>query len=819
MTRHFSWLVFFFVVVVLVSFGPPSVPLVNARSQQDVGLPEHLHESSVQDDDSIIVLTPSGLSTNSDSTPESILPAGAILHLRVNGCADLLNDISRMATPFIPERALGPPAVAALAEPNPLLALIGFQTIGEPLSVDRLAQISGIDPARPVSISFYLAPPQHGFILCLPVLDLNRPAALIQNLLPPHRFVERLELDGGFAQHVSTPDLDLFIVCSADTICLCGSPELAQQVLQSTDGQRLHHSERITYAVRANQAHNVLLAIDAQPMKPLLPLLYRFHEMPPRELAELRAEFLSQMDFETIHSINRQLRSYGIANIEQAMDYVECVVTGGYEIFFETFKKLANDFHGLVLAVDLNDEFQTLRFSLVSDGIQPTRATHPFDLAAVRQVMSSLPGPHDSLVLSGRKPMPTKWPWIENFILRVGEKMRAKDLPMEVYAHIRQAYDDYAPVTPLESKVDWTIQTSFINNVKTPAEFDSLTTYWEQSWHQFQWFTLLAIPPQDLGFLETHFEQTAAATNANRARQQNFWRQVNSLEPILTTSSNSRLESMPNGVHKLVYEDIHKSTFGWFGYNEHELINRYFTLYRDRDDHILLWPGGNLVDLFSGLEPQPTPPAVDSLIDHSSLPNQVQQLEISRNIHHFVNFVDFVDSLEELVHRELSTYLNRLQSIAGEPGSGKPPMMLIDEMAALEMPLIVTHVMAHSDTDELYLLTPLGLAFPRPRIVPAAVQLLQDFRQISDAVGGSIVHHAVHDGRYEMVVVQSTAGLSKLIRSVGNRIADEYLHHPQGQQKIRQLFHNDLDDSLESEMPLLTNEFWGFLGFSNYLEP
>ena len=108
-------------------------------------------------------------------------------------------------------------------------------------------------------------------------------------------------------------------------------------------------------------------------------------------------------------------------------------------------------------------------------------------------------------------------------------------------------------------------------------------------------------------------------------------------------------------------------------------------------------------------------------------------------------------------------------------------------------------------------MTPLGITFPRPRVIPAVVELLRDYRDVSDSVGGAIVTHTTRDGEYKIVVKQSTAAMSGLIRTVGNNFADEYLSGPAGQQKLQALFVTEQDQSLDDTHRLITNTNWLFL--------
>ena len=162
---------------------------------------------------------------------------------------------------FVPEQALPPPVREAMTQPNPLLGLIGMLTAKEPLSVQKLAMLSGIDPARPVTLSFYMANPTKGFILCVPVRGLNAPSAMLSGMLD-YESVEKVQLQGGSAFHIRS-DLDLHVVCAEDTICVCGSQSLAQMLLSAPPEARLARSKLVSSVVENHKADNLLVLVDA----------------------------------------------------------------------------------------------------------------------------------------------------------------------------------------------------------------------------------------------------------------------------------------------------------------------------------------------------------------------------------------------------------------------------------------------------------------------------------------------------------------------------------------------------------------------------
>jgi len=757
-----------------------------------------------------ITLAPSGLADN--QSPEELLPPAAILHLRINEAGKLLDDISDMAMPFVPEQAVGPMAEIALEESNPLLAMIGIQTMEQPMSVEMLSEMSGIDSKRPLTLSLYLAPLDQGFVVCIPVTDLNRFSAMLGQAIPMVAPPQEVQLDGGTAQLVESPDFNAFVVCSKDMVALCGSAEIAQAMLDAPGQINLSQSALISEAITKHSADNILLAIDTAPLKPFLPMLKQYQQIPSELIAEMREEALSEMDEEGLIEFNRQLQMrFGVRDVEQLMDYAECLANGSYEVLFEGLYQFAEDFQGLTVAVDLGKEFQSLKVALMSNAITEKSATQPIPMKQVKQAISTLPGRKNFLTVSGKTAPPQKWEWVNRVIERIGKKMSEKELPMETHAAIAQAYDSHVPLPTLESMVDWTIKTRLMHTGKLPHEYESLADYLANIVDQNSGLmTLNAIPPHDAKFLQDYFAAKAKAYNSNCMNWTKLRSDFSATQPWLISSSRSDSEELDHGVTRLIYEDIYRTRGGLFGYNEHELINRYFMLHRTTENYSLLWPGGNNPTLFAELTGEPIAKAFDNLLAGGGVSENVQQLEYLRLVHLLLDGIDFVASLETLLHRDLENYLSEIQKLADEVDT-EEELVAKSKKARLEMPIHLAHVNYNPDTKELYLVTPIAVTYPRPKVLPAAVELLKDYRQVADAVGGAIVHQSTTDGRYECTVVQSTAGLSSLVRTLGNNVSEQYLKNRGAQQELESKIYNALDRESSTHERILTNENWFFL--------
>ena len=151
---------------------------------------------------------------------------------------------------------------------------------------------------------------------------------------------------------------------------------------------------------------------------------------------------------------------------------------------------------------------------------------------------------------------------------------------------------------------------------------------------------------QENDFLQDHFETQAKIKNSNNANWSNFWKNIGYHQTFLRHESRTDSEVLDGDIVKLVTEDSVTTASGFFGYNEHELISRYFMLYRTLDDHTLMWSGGNSPELFRKPKPQPVPEAINRLIANSGIAEGVHRMEILHLIHRVIDFVKLADSAE-----------------------------------------------------------------------------------------------------------------------------------------------------------------------------
>ncbi len=757
-----------------------------------------------------IVLQPTGLP--SAETPEAVLPAGALFHLRINGARRLLGDASELVQAFIPEKTLPPPLRQALTEPNSLLGLIGALTVGTPLSVDQLVAISGVDPDRPISLSLYPGRPEQAFALTIPVVDLAAFSALMTHLMPQHQ-VERIKLDGKSIYRIQVPNAHLFVTCADKMVSVCGSALLARQMLIAPPEARLDRSPFIMDTLQQYAQTNLVFVVDASPLKPMLPALRRFARIPDAAISKTRSDLFGELDDASRRQIDHQLRlRMGIRDIEQLADHVECLVTASYEVLFETLLGQATNFNGLAFSIDLTRDFQSIRFSAYSKSIVTDEEARPLPLAELNKIVSKLPGTHNAFVFS-RQRQPAQKPMIlGNLLDRIGSKMRQKELPLAFYKAMQRAYDACRPEQSLESKVPWMLSAKVRSPAcQPPDQYSSmqafLTALGEVDTAHPSLVKVQAIPHQPKGFLESHFEEQVGARNANDRSYRQWLGDLGAGQPFYLKDSRSSVQQLDRGVTKFTQETSYTTHWGLFGYNEHELINRRFTLAHNLDEYTLLYPGGRDPSVLVDFPPQPMPVAIVRLLAKANVPRGTHNLEVLRFLHLANDAVDMLVSLETLIHRDLGSYLAKAEAIRDEEGTQEE---VLRKLVALEMPLEVFQLKIDSD-DRLYLTTPVGLTYPRPKIIPEALVLLKDYRAAAESLGGSVVYQRAVDGQYDLVWVQSTEALATLVRTVGNNIVERYLSDAEGYAKLQRLALTPHDHEQGSHPAILTNTLWEML--------
>lgn len=746
--------------------------------------------------------------------PEQVLPAGAVVHVRAHNPAALAKALDEIMVAFIPEKALPPQARAALKEPMPALALLGMRDPqGRALSMDQLSQMFGIAQDRPVSLSLYVAQAQTGpaFILSLPMKDPGALTGLLVNALAPRRFTVTPVTGGELFDIVGTnPDLPtrMFVACSEDRVYLCNAASLAAGLL--AEGPRLAASSPlIAQAIQQYGKEDLTVVLDPGMFKPIAAMFHaRYPTIPPETIQHVRRELMRNIPPAARVRMDLRLRwQFGIDGIDQGLDYLEAFATGTYEVLAEYLVGQIQVLDGLVISVDMAHPTQRLRVILRSAAIKPAEMGQPIPIANVRTALALLPGVGDWLSISGRslpaKVSPVTLKWLEN----LKAKFVAKKLPPEGLARFAAYVQGYQQSQALESRVPWVIQ-SFVNPspAVAPAPVKTVGEYIQRLLTQPGSATLTMMPAQQDDFIEKHFTDEARGYTAN----EKSYHQVFQNAPWFNASARSQVSTIEGGVKRVVYESVYTSTFGLFGYNEHELINRKMLYYARQGDYVFMQQGSSIGDLWVNrmekVQAAPLPPALVKLLDQ--IPADAVAARTMRLLHHLPAVVRELGGVEALIHKELDEYLAQAREVVKKEADNRDNMEA--QLMAIEPPLLMQALCADPVSGDLYLLLPGNLRYPRPSVVPAITDLLKAYSAQADSVGGSLEYERVGNGEYEMSLAVNTDALAFLVKSVVNSYVETYAG-PGGHEKLNQLLVKPGDGTLHRNQVLLFNTLWSFL--------
>ena len=436
----------------------------------------------------------------------------------------------------------------------------------------------------------------------------------------------------------------------------------------------------------------------------------------------------------------------------------------------------------------------------------------PLPLADAAKSVAKLPGSHNYLVLQGQSPAPAKSKLLGNIVDRIAKRAKAKEVPAAFADSLTKAYADYQPEPTLDSKVRWMVTTRAVGpKTKGPDQFVTLISYWEHLHGSMaspvDVATVQAIPRQAADFMTAHYEAVAKAGNTNDGIYRSLMAGAGFGPPSYDRQCRFAVRNLEGGVVNMVRETSYTTRWGWFGYNEHELIHREFTLCRDLDDLTLLYPGGSDPSVLSSYLPQRVPAAIVRLVKELRAPADANRIELLRIAPVVLDAVDLVAMVENLAHKEITDYLAKVEAVRKAGGEDEETL---GKIRSVEMPVSV-HLLKQNGDGSLFVCIPGGPAFPRPKLMPEVQNLLEEYRKSVDNQGGMAMYQRQAAGRMDVSIVHSTEALATLVRTVGNTLVDKYLSQPEEMRRVQGLLQTPLDREASSHPTVSVNANWGFL--------
>lgn len=748
-------------------------------------------------------------------TPEEILPTGALAYLRANNIQVLLENIDNLLTTFVPEKALPPDLQPIFTGPQPFITFFGIQAFGQSVQLNEISNLVGIALDRPVSLALYPMPPDKGFVLSLPIADHNTLTNFVQSALAPETF-EKGAI-GNVTYYRVVPlnyrlPREIFILTSDKTVFFCGSFDIAKMLVNAGDFGTITADSVIMKGMKKYERHDLsfivspafikaeLPALKTQVAQVLVPIFYqareKVKEIPPAQRL----------------IIDTRLRlQFGIDGLDQLVDYAEAYSLGIYRVLLDKVVEILTNLDGITLTVNFEEQFQNITFSLFSQDIHAEKFTQSLPMDAVKQALNILPGDKSTVIACGQAPEAGASIFFTNILNAIEEELQSKGLPTDGFLAFKEYYLAKQYHSSLESKVDWTLKTLVPTSEKTDfSQFNSLGELLKYMGERLSAGPFLALmtlmPSVEDGLIENHFADEANIITQNEQNYRNMRGKLPVRQPFFDLSGRFYQEDVGDDLKKLTMEKVYTTRRGFFGYQQHELINRRIMFHQKKAEYDVLYHAGGDAAFMKTLlatESHPVPGATLKLLDQA--PSGTNMVSLFRTIHLVSGVLDALSGIEELLHRELDSFLMKTQEIVDTSGAEEFDVKLLE--AKIELPLLMASL--HLDENgKVYCLLPGGLHYPRPTVMPTVKELFTDFLAAASDVGGGAAFITGQPGEFEISSVQSTEALALLGKTVVNNFYDKYMASPEGMELLMATLAHPADFQDLSEEEIFVNPFW-----------
>ncbi len=733
----------------------------------------------------IPTLSPTGVPKG---PPEKILLKNSVIHIQINDLNRLLNDVNDLIMSFVPEKAVPEQFKPFLKYEKPVLAFLGINSAGKPLTSKTLADISGIDARRPLSLTFYLGGNPVNFILSVPMAEGQTLSRMLMNITLPRTFTkEKLGKTTYYHIKPSKHDMseNLYVVCSEDYAYICSSAQLASALANAEPEHRLSPDGAVATMTKDYSAKDLTVCMNPQIFKLFLPgLKHQFGRIQPGQIASLRKSLLEGMsDSDRLMLDLRVKTELGLQDTDELLDYVECFATATYETVASRLFNLVENLEGAGIALDLDKQFQSIEYACYSSDINPMSTTRPIPMTEALQGILLLPGELHNLTISGKEPRRRQSRLAQQWARLLQKKLLEKQLSSKAMQKLIHMVREYRPEQDMKSIADWTVSTQVEKfDLPETSEFEGMLDYLAAlNKTQFTVSPAMILPAKK-NTLQQYFQARVADLNSNILDAANFHNSITDKEPFLDQELSLRQNSLNGNITLFSLENKYTTTLGMFGYDEHELINRKIYACRQLNNYLLIQPGRGPYEWIKGKRLRDvTKPdaAVSKLL--SLAPAKANTIAVVRGMHIFPTTINLLNDLEKLWHRDLDSYLASARKTLSSNDKEQ-----IKELAA-RMPMVVKSLNRDSASGKLYLVLPGKLTYPRPAIMPAISALFKDFRSKMDKTGGGMSWSRALPGRIEGGMIHNTGGISCLFQTVIDNFYAEYQSSPEGRVKLQKL--------------------------------
>ncbi|MDM8516451.1 hypothetical protein QUF76_09645 [Desulfobacterales bacterium HSG16] len=765
-----------------------------------------------QDQDQDIVLRSTGL--ESKEILESGLPGNAIIHIRLNRAKELLKNIDKMISSFVPEKALPASVKNNFSGDWPFLSMLGFEVAGEAFSPEYLESLAGISGDEPVSLTFYPQNPATDFVLSIPFSDPEVFTQWVKQVLMPEVFEENTDNDFSYFHVVPSKRSgfqELFILASLDRAYFCGNLMLAQRLQGVANSPTLDKNPVVGKGIKKFDEKDLVVIASPGYIKPQL-AFFKANLNPENLRAGIhqkRVELLKSMPAAQKLEMDMRLRfRLGINGVDELADYLEVFSSGAARMLSDAVFNKVNNLEGLAFAFNLDEKYQSMFISLFSEDIKPEKCTQPLPMGEIKSSVRHLPGNFSSLLASGQSPVLSDKGLFSAYLDIVDEEMKIKKMVKPKFDTFKSYVAGLKCNKGLNSKMKWSLAT--VVNMGENMDFYSFETieaFFTQLFTQ-NYNMLLPVemfPATQSNVIEKHLEQEVRFANKNQSAYGKMLTGLNARAPLLDYKSAFHKKDLGDGLVSMILENIYLMPTGLFGYQQHELINRRIMYHRQE---------GKIQYL---AKTSAAPEVVKDMFDNrkSSVPNsfinlifkippRANRFGTSRSLCFTPDLLSFMSQVENMMSRQLDTYLKEASKALET--SDKAEME--EKLLSIKMPLLMM-TLNRDQAGNVYMVLPGGIHYPRPKIMPALTSLFDDFNKKADELGGGTFYTAVYPGEYEFSLIQSTEALALLVKSVANNFYEEYAGSSQGMKKLEQLLTHPKDGKqIDDPDVLLKNPLW-----------
>jgi len=556
------------------------------------------------------------------------------------------------------------------------------------------------------------------------------------------------------------------------------------------------------------------MVLNPATVKPLALQLQGIGMIAKKMIPQQRAALLERIPQEAKEQIEMQMRmQLGVRDLEQLADYVECMVIATLEQLIDFISGRMLALEGLTIATNLQGGFVEFNASLHSSRFQAEICTKSLSMDQVKRALTWLGPDYQSFTVTGKKPQPKASPILSSWAKRVQKQCETKRLAWPGLVRFVEMLDELRPVPTVESQTPWIISTHApLQPAPSLEDAASLEDYFV-SLELPVYRSVKITPDQGRDFLETCFREETEVLNKNRELGQDFANTIRKQKPWCLHQNRFQVAPLDGGVTRYTRESVWTSRTGIFGYDQHALVNRKVVHARRVGDYLVYHRGAQASSWLAGLEPGQSRGIARGVVDLlDRVPEGANYVSVQRVLQHLPRWVDWIGALESRLYADAYKYLEKAQATVD---SSSDLETAIHTIRGMKIPMIIGSVNIHPETKQVYALLPAGnmpLMFPRPKVVPLVQKLFEDYAAQADSIGGSLVYTKVSDESYQLAVLQSTAAVTTLTRTVGNALFENYLATQERRAQLQRQISTQRDgDATAFDEVIVRNPQWAFI--------